>query len=185
MASVMRIVSRGMCAQQLGCFGPVRHLQTGPARLGGPLPWNYLWKPGPYPENEDQRLAAAKKYGLIPEDYKPYPKDSDRMTGDYPDLPLVPEGHRNAMYEWDYPQYRRDYGEPLHEDFDMYRETRYTPFRGRWTEGEMWRVFLGILAFMSGTWYIAEYYLPHYQRPVLELQRITDGPHYTFEPADE
>ena len=25
-------------------------------------PWNYLWQPGPYPETEEQRIAAAKKY---------------------------------------------------------------------------------------------------------------------------
>merc|ERR1711981_1508257 len=42
---------------------------------GGVKPWNYLWKPGPYPETEEERLAAAKKYGLIPEDYEPYPND--------------------------------------------------------------------------------------------------------------
>merc|ERR1712099_152797 len=56
-------------------------------------PWNYLWKPGPYPETEEERLAAAKKYGLIPEDYKPYPPDAfwnehvgPQGLGDYPML---------------------------------------------------------------------------------------------------
>ena len=53
------------------------------------------------------RIAAAKKYGLIVEDYKPYPKGSDVMAGDYPDLPLVPEFNRSRLYEWDYPEFRR------------------------------------------------------------------------------
>ena len=26
-----------------------------------PKPWNYLWKPGPYPRTEEERIAAAKK----------------------------------------------------------------------------------------------------------------------------
>jgi hypothetical protein len=26
-----------------------------------PLPWNYIWKPGPYPRSQEQRDAAAKK----------------------------------------------------------------------------------------------------------------------------
>jgi len=32
---------------------------------GSPPPWNYLWKPGPYPESEDAKMKAAKKYGLL------------------------------------------------------------------------------------------------------------------------
>ena len=27
-----------------------------------PKPWNYLWKPGPYPVTQEARDAAAKKY---------------------------------------------------------------------------------------------------------------------------
>lgn len=42
--------------------------------------WNYLFKPGPYPDTEEKRLAAAKKYGLLPEEYKPYPDDGKSVT---------------------------------------------------------------------------------------------------------
>ncbi len=28
-----------------------------------PKPWNYLWKPGPYPKTEEERIKAAKKVG--------------------------------------------------------------------------------------------------------------------------
>jgi hypothetical protein len=41
------------------------------------------------------------------QDYKPYPKDSDVCAGDYPDLPLVPQEEKNALYDWDFPEYRR------------------------------------------------------------------------------
>jgi len=96
-------------------------------RRAGPVPWNYLWKPGPVPRTEEARLAAAKKYGMIQEDYENYPVGSDEMCGDYPKLPLVYEAHKDPYYAWDYPEQRRDYNEPLHIDHDMYRETRYTP----------------------------------------------------------
>ncbi len=41
------------------------------------------------------------------QDYKPYPKDSDDMAGDYPQLALVPQEDKNPFYEWDHPEYRR------------------------------------------------------------------------------
>ena len=169
-----------------------RHFHTGLARAGGgainqPVPWNYLWKPGPYPETESARIAAAKKYGLIVEDYKPYPKGSDVMAGDYPDLPLVPEFNRARLYEWDFPEFRRDYGEPLHEDWDMYRETRFTPHTGqRYSLRQQQGFLLCLFIFFGTTFYITECteYVPKYFRPHMELQRIKDGPHYTFEPLD-
>ena len=52
-----------------------------------------MWKPGPYPEDQDARIAAAKKYGMILEDYKPY-EDPDVMAGDYPCLPIEPMDER-------------------------------------------------------------------------------------------
>ena len=58
-----------------------------------PAPWNYLWKPGPYPETEDERRAAAKKYGMIYEDYKPS-NEPDAMMGDYPMLPVEPAAEK-------------------------------------------------------------------------------------------
>merc|ERR1711981_508382 len=73
-------------------------------------PWNYLWKPGPYPETEEERLAAAKKYGLIPEDYKPYPRDGTwnesigpQGLGDYPMLGKSSGDSRSGHVNWDDP----------------------------------------------------------------------------------
>lgn len=37
--------------------------------------WNKDWMPGPLPQTEEERRAAAKKYGLLPEEYKTYPDD--------------------------------------------------------------------------------------------------------------
>merc|ERR1712107_691003 len=155
---------------------------------GSPPPWNYLWKPGPFPETEDERMACAKKYGLIYEDYKPYPKGSDVMAGDYPDLPLVPEGRKDPYYNWDYPEYRRDYGEPLHENFDMYRETKYTPeLNPRDSRLTMFGCFLGMLGlFFGGVWLTTDNpWIPHMKHPVIAMQLPKEGvTHYTFEPAE-
>lgn len=37
--------------------------------------WNKDFKPGPIPTTEEERKAAAKKYGLLPHEYEPYPDD--------------------------------------------------------------------------------------------------------------
>ena len=93
-----------------------------------PAPWNYMWKPGPYPINDEERAAAAKKYGMLLEDYKPN-EDMDAMMGDYPNLPIEPQAEKNALYDWDCPEYRRNYGEPLQEEWWKYQEIRFSPMR--------------------------------------------------------
>lgn len=42
------------------------------ALSAGPMPVNKDWMPGPYPETQAEREAAAKKYGLRLEDYEPH-----------------------------------------------------------------------------------------------------------------
>merc|ERR1712226_1790042 len=86
--NIRKMAALKLTARQLGllrrCLGPggVAHasrmlspavLQQSRMGSGGPAPWNYLWKPGPYPKTEEEMCAAAKKYGLIREDYRPYP----------------------------------------------------------------------------------------------------------------
>lgn len=39
--------------------------------------WHADYKPGSYPVTEEQRKAAAKRYGMLPEEYKPYPDDGE------------------------------------------------------------------------------------------------------------
>jgi len=85
--------------------------------------WNKDWRPGPVPKTETQRRAAAKKYGLIPEDYETYPDDGFGY-GDYPKLPIISAESRDPHYNFDMDEWKRNYGEPLHVDFDMYGEDR-------------------------------------------------------------
>jgi len=70
--------------------GSVRVINRG---MSSPAPWNYMWKPGPYPADQDARVAAAKKYGMLLEDYKPY-EDPDVLCGDYPMLPMEPQAEK-------------------------------------------------------------------------------------------
>ena len=74
--------------------------------------WNKDWKPGPYPQTEEERIAAAKKYGLRVEDYKPFPDDGFGY-GDYPDIGKIGTGSKDPFENWDIPEVRRNYGEPV------------------------------------------------------------------------
>lgn len=74
--------------------------------------WNKDFKPGKYPETEAERLAAAKKYNLLPEEYKPYPDDG-LGYGDYPHLPDKSVETKDPYYPYDYPALKRNFGEPV------------------------------------------------------------------------
>ena len=67
---------------------------------------------------------------MILEDYKPI-EEPDALAGDYPMLPVEPQAEKNALYEWDQPEYRRNYGEPLQEEWQKYQEIRFSPMRGQ------------------------------------------------------
>jgi len=75
--------------------------------------WNKDYKPAPYPQTEKERLAAAKKYYLLPEEYKPY-ADDGLGYGDYPKVGggLGVEA-KDTYYPWDYPEHKRNHHEPV------------------------------------------------------------------------
>merc|ERR1711963_112643 len=89
--------------------------------------WNQDWKPGPIPRTAEERAAAAKKYGIRPEDYKVLAEDKDdhqgRMVlhhlGDYPNLPVASHAMRDPWEDWDHPQDRRNYGDIIHHDAEV------------------------------------------------------------------
>lgn len=161
--------------------GCVRTINRG---MASPAPWNYMWKPGPYPEDQDARIAAAKKYGMILEDYKPY-EDPDVMAGDYPCLPIEPMDERDKLYEWDYPEYRRNYGEPLQEEWWKYHDTRVSPMTYyRYTRGEMFKMQFYAVLVIAGLWFLTdgEHGIPKLTHQRLDQQLLTDGvTHYTFD----
>ena len=67
---------------------------------------------------------------MLLEDYKPN-EEMDAMMGDYPALPIEPAAERNALYDWDCPEYRRNYGEPLQEEWWKFQEIRLSPMTSK------------------------------------------------------
>lgn len=74
--------------------------------------WYKDFKPDKVPQTEEERLAAAKKYNLLPEDYKQYPDDG-MGYGDYPHLPDVPTETKDPYYPYDIPELKRNFQEPV------------------------------------------------------------------------
>lgn len=76
------------------------------------LDWNKDYKPAPFPQTEAERLAAAKKYNLLPEEYKPY-ADNGLGYGDYPQLPNISIENKDEYYPYDFPELKRNFNEPV------------------------------------------------------------------------
>ncbi|XP_056153481.1 NADH dehydrogenase [ubiquinone] 1 beta subcomplex subunit 8, mitochondrial [Lampris incognitus] len=118
-------------------------------------------KNGPYPKTLEERAAAAKKYNIRVEDYEPYPDDGDGY-GDYPKLVDRSQHERDPWYQWDHPDLRRNWGEPMHWDFDMYIRNRVdtSPSPVPWST--MCKQLLGFIGFMLLMFYIG-HEMPVYQ----------------------
>lgn len=86
--------------------------------------WNKDWKPGPYPRTQAEREAAAKRYGIPIEQYEPYPDDG-MGYGDYPKLPNISVDRKDPHYPYDFPEAKRNFGDPIHVDVDVYSEDRH------------------------------------------------------------
>merc|ERR1711890_16098 len=158
---------------------------------GTPPPWNYMWKPAPSADTEEKRIAAAKKYGMLLEDYKQYDPvtECDVMAGDYPKLPVEAMVDRDKFYHWDMPEYRRNYGEPLQEAHNLYHETRYSPMANlRYTKAQLFATQLIVAIAIIGSIILCdgEYWIPKLTQPVCGEQLLTDGKtYYTFEVPKE
>ncbi|KAJ8406793.1 hypothetical protein AAFF_G00297090 [Aldrovandia affinis] len=123
--------------------------------------------PGPYPKTPEERAAAARKYNMRVEDYEPYPEDGMGF-GDYPKLPDRSQHERDPWYSWDHPDLRRNWGEPMHWDFDMFIRNRVdtSPSPVDWST--MCKHLFGFFGFMFFMIYLGEKF-PSYQ-PVAPKQ---------------
>ncbi|KAG8228755.1 hypothetical protein J437_LFUL009677 [Ladona fulva] len=144
--------------------------------------WNKDWKPGPYPQTAEEREAAAKKYGLLPREYQPYPDDG-MGYGDYPKLPINSADSRDPYHPWDMPDMKKNYGELMHSNANIYGEDRYdassTVHPPEWKQ---WTAFFVVV----GGFTLAYHWLDDKKmfRPVMVKDLPNDGrKHYTFEPA--
>jgi len=116
-----------------------RTLVLGGVRHASVTKWHQDWQPGPYPVTYEQRAAAAKKYGLLVEDYEPIPEDDFKFCGDYPKLPDVSYYGRDPYYPFDKDEFKHNFGEPYHFDNDAIQEDRFCPEyfnqKGYWPGG--------------------------------------------------
>uniref|UniRef100_A0A183CD70 NADH dehydrogenase [ubiquinone] 1 beta subcomplex subunit 8, mitochondrial n=1 Tax=Globodera pallida TaxID=36090 RepID=A0A183CD70_GLOPA len=144
--------------------------------------------PGPYPRNEEERRAAAIKYGLRPEDYRPHhPHDFVNHIGDYPDVGVVALEQRDP--------------------YDNYSDSTHQSYEPR----EALRTLVAVLGpiFLIGYWiyrspsdpflWFKQKYEPVHRPRVMPRQypydffrawpyeEFTKYPilNYSFEPADE
>ncbi|KAL3316035.1 NADH dehydrogenase 1 beta subcomplex subunit 8 ndufb8 [Cichlidogyrus casuarinus] len=123
------------------------------------------WKPAPYPLTEEERLAAAKKYNLLPEDYKPYKKDQG-PAGDYPHLEAINFKYRDPFEHYDYYPLKMNYNEPAHWDLGYILFRAYAPI-----------AIMGLVFYLFGNYY----FFP----PMMAKPFPTDGTtFYTFDPVD-
>ncbi|XP_061910821.1 LOW QUALITY PROTEIN: NADH dehydrogenase [ubiquinone] 1 beta subcomplex subunit 8, mitochondrial [Entelurus aequoreus] len=117
--------------------------------------------PGPYPKTPEERAAAAKKYNLTAADYQPFP-DQGLGYGDYPKLPDRSQHERDPWYDWDHPDLRRNWGEPIHWDFDAYIRNRVDTSPTVLSWSSMCKQLFGFIGFMLFMFYLGEKF-PCYQ----------------------
>nr|XP_060625215.1 NADH dehydrogenase [ubiquinone] 1 beta subcomplex subunit 8, mitochondrial [Anolis sagrei ordinatus] len=129
------------------------------ARAASDLPKDML--PGPYPKTPEERAAAARKYNMRVEDYEPYP-DEGFGYGDYPKLPDRSQQERDPWYDWDHSDLRRNHGETMHWDFDMFLRTRVDTSPTPISWHLMRRYLFGFIGFMLVMFVLGEMY-PSYQ----------------------
>lgn len=80
---------------------------------------------GPWPATEEERIRAAKKYNLIPEDYEPH--DYYEGMWDYPKFKTIGDKNKDPYLDYYDMVDRRFYGEVIHKDQDLYYWERVDP----------------------------------------------------------
>lgn len=130
------------------------------------------WLPGDRPKDKEEALKAAKKYNMLPEEYKPAPDDGFAQ-GDYPDIERVHYDNKDPFYPYDYPQFRHNYGEPCPDDFTITNGAFFNAdadFEKRipvWKQLVKITLYLGSFSFVI--WFFMlkyRYYFPKFDAPL-------------------
>merc|ERR1711974_79006 len=150
-----------------------------------PAPWNYMWMPGPCPKTEEEHVAAAKKYGMLREDYRPFPDDGNGI-GDYPDMGYCSGASRPGNMWWDDEDIKINWGAPVQGDVYFTKEVGWDncSFREKVTPELAFCVSMGWIGLFFFLVYITKDY-PVFQ-PCTEEQTPTHNggqykKFYTFE----
>merc|ERR1711893_132995 len=186
MASTRAVLRQSQMLKKALFAGQIKPQTLLAARWGSGEPdqWNYLWRPEmKIPVTKEERAAAAKKYNMIEEDYVPYGPDEHPYLhmGDYPNIKPVGADERPGHHNWDFPNLKKDFGEPMEEDFYFHQATRSDTGRKYISPGKAFLFFL----LNAGTFTAIMWFSPNTYFPITGPQLPANGPHYTFERADE
>lgn len=140
---------------------------------------------GPYPRTKEDYLKAARKYNMIPEDYKPLPEEEG--LGDYPDIMAFGGFRRDKNEDFTDRMFDRSYGEILHRDADLYDWERIDPQHEEYQYFSLpvrCLIFFGFWATFPILHFTCEYFDLHVNHNRKQEQHPKDGPHYSFELVD-
>ena len=120
------------------------------------------------PVTKEEKAKAAAKYGMIPEDYEPYGENgyTGYDMGDYPKLIPRSCNERPGYINYDYPNWKRDFGEPFHANQHHFTDQRNDTGVKPWTIPKSMAAFVGLM-FLQGCILFAT---PHYHLPVSAAQ---------------
>lgn len=147
---------------------------------------NREWRPfEEIPATKEDRAATAKKYNMLPEDYKSYPVEKN--AGDMPDV--APAGRffeRSPWEDYDYPLERQNWNEPRHpDDHIKYDKTRLGHGEARQPsiKKELFKLLLLPVIFILGAYGLRSF---QFMNPTFHSPKVEPGVvHYTFEKADD
>jgi len=174
MALLRTVLSRTLCANKTAAAVSFQAVRTH---------FNRDFMPGPYPKTEEERRAAAKKYGMLPEEYEPYPDDGFGF-GDYPKLPDISAENKDPFYNWDFPAEKRNFGDPIHVHADGISEDRWdmnkkfvVPYK------KQMAMLFGVVGGALFIFYLTDDY-KMIQTVMPKQMPHEGGKHYTFEQVD-
>ena len=146
---------------------------------------NRDWRPNEEaPVTVEDRAATARKYNMLPEDYKPLPPESN--AGDMPDV--APAGtyfERSPWEDYDYPLERQNWNEPRHPyDHVRYDKSRlaYASQREPAIMMDLLKLLLIPTIIILGAYGLQslELMTPTFRSPRVETGKV----HYSFEKDD-
>ena len=146
---------------------------------------NREWRPREeVPVTIEDREATARKYNMLPEDYKTLPPEMN--AGDMPDV--APSGvylERSPWEDYDYPLERRHWNEPRHPmDFIKYDKSRQNFSDESVSVGPItWLKLIALPLGLGLLFYVCqplELMTPTFKSPRIETGLV----HYSFEKDD-
>jgi NADH dehydrogenase (ubiquinone) 1 beta subcomplex subunit 8 len=147
---------------------------------------NREWRPSEeVPVTAEDRAATARKYNMLPEDYKPCPPE--RNAGDMPDV--APAGRyfeRSPWEDYDYPMDRQNWNEPRHpDDHIKYDKTRigYSAENQPLITKELLKLSMLPVILILGAYALSSF---EFMNPTFKSPRLEPGVvHYSFEKNDD